>query len=136
MDSLLDELILFLRLAQGFKERLLLQDRDRALVLAASCAQLNQMPTIAEFCRRLILQNNHGHMVKKWTSMAFALKDADFIHFLKQIRRKLPVEAAEGKLIEIGYECDVKRSDYDNDTQYVAAIMGVDAEWLDEHFTV
>ena len=134
MNSLLDELVLFIRLAQGFKERLKLQDRDRALVLAASCASLNQMPTVAEFCRRLILQNNHGHMVRKWTSMAYALDDPDFIHFLKQIRRKLPVEAAESKLIELEYYCDVRREDYDDDTAYVAAVMGVDAEWLDEHF--
>lgn len=134
MNSLLDELVLFLRLAQGFKDRLLLQDRDRALVLAASCASLNQMPTVAEFCRRLILQNNHGHMVKKWPSMDFALRDDDFIHFLKQIRRKLPVEFAESKLIELGYECDVRRNDYENDKEYVAAVMGVDSEWLDDHF--
>ena len=134
MDSLLDEMVLFLRLAQGFKERLLMQDRDRALVLAASCASLYQMPSVAEFCRRLILLNNHGHMVRKWSSMAAALEDADFVHFLKQIRRKLPVEAAESKLIQTGYECDVRRDDYENEKEFVAAVMGVDADWLDENF--
>ena len=130
----MDEMVLFLRLANGFKERLLMQDRDRALVLAASCAALYQMPSVAEFCRRLILQNNHGHMVRKWTSMAGALGDPDFIHFLKQIRRKLPVEAAESRLLQTGYECDIRRDDYPDEKDYVAAIMGVDAQWLDENF--
>ncbi len=134
MNSLLQELILFLRLAQCFKDRLKLQDRDRALVLAASCASVNQMPSVAEFCRRLVLQNNHGHMVRKWDSMAMALGDADFIHFLKQLRRKLPVEVAESKLVEFGYQCDVRREDYQDDTDFVAAVMGVDSEWLNEHF--
>lgn len=135
MNTLLGELILFLRLAQAFKDRLLLPDRDRALVLAASCAELNQMPPVAEFCRQLILQNNHGHMVRKWTSMAEALKDSDFLHFLRQIQRKLPIEVAECKLAEIGYQCDVKREDYDSDQAFVAAVMGVDLEWLQRRFS-
>ena len=135
MNSLLNELILFLRLAQAFNDRLLLPDRDRALVLAACCAELNQMPPVAEFCRQLILQNNRGHMVRKWNSMGDALQNADFVHFLRQIQRKLPVEAAESKLLEIGYNCDVKRKDYESDQQFVAAVMGVDADWLNEKFS-
>ena len=134
MEAILNELVLFLRLAHGFKQRLKLQDRDRALVLAASCAAVNQMPSVAAFCRQLILKNNAGHMLRRWTSMDEALQDPDFIHFLKQVRRKLPVEAAEGMLIETGYECDVQRDDYSSDKSYVAAVMGLDAEWLDDHF--
>ena len=134
MNSLLEELVLLLRLAQAFKDRLLLPDRDRALVLAASCAALIQMPSVAEFCRQLILQNNHGHMVRKWDSMEEAIKDPDFQHFLKQIQRKMPLEAAESKLLEIGYHCDVQRKDYQNDQSFVAAVMGVDSQWLNERF--
>jgi len=134
MNTLLDELILFLRLANGFKDRMMLLDRDRALVMAASCAALHQMHDVAEFCRQLILQNNHGHMVKKWNTMAEALADADFIHFLKQIRRKLPVEVAESRLVETGYECDVKRDDYSSDSEFVAAVMGIDSDWLKDKF--
>lgn len=134
MNTLLDELILFLRLANGFKERMMLLDRDRALVMAASCAALNQMHAVAEFCRQLILQNNHGHMVRKWNSMSHALEDADFIHFLKQIRRKLPVEVAETRLVDTGYHCDVKRGDYKSDNDFVAAVMGIDGQWLLNNF--
>ena len=134
MSVLLKELVLFLRLAQGFKDRLRLQDRDRALVMAASCAELNQMPSVAAFCRKLILQNNHGHMVRRWPTMAVALQESDFMHFLRQVRRKLPIEAAEAQLIEIGYYCDVQRKDYPDDYAYVAAVMGVDSDWLDENF--
>ena len=93
------------------------------------------MPPVAEFCRQLILQNNHGHMVRKWNSMAEALKDSDFLHFLRQIQRKMPLEAAESKLVEIGYHCDVKREDYDSDQEYVAAVMGVDLDWLEKRFS-
>ena len=134
MEGILDELVLFLRLAQGFKQRLKLQDRDRALVIAASCAAVNRMPSIAAFCRQLVLKNNAGHMLRRWSTMDLALQDPDFIHFLKQVRRKLPVEGAEGMLIETGYECDVRKADYSTDKKYVAAVMGLDSEWLDDHF--
>ena len=73
-------------------------------------------------------------MVRRWPSMGQALQDADFIHFLRQLRRKLPVEAAEIKLIETGYHCDVKREDYSDDKEFVAAVMGIDMEWLDDNF--
>lgn len=134
MEGLLHELVLFLRLAEGFKQRLKLQDRDRALVLAASCAEFNQMRSVAAFCRQMVLKNNAGHMLRRWPTMADALKDADFVHFLKQIRRKMPVEGAECMLIETGYECDVRRDDYPSDKKFVVAVMGLDAEWLDDHF--
>lgn len=134
MEGILNELVLFVRLAQGFKQRLKLQDRDRALVIAASCAAVNQMPSIAAFCRQLVLKNNAGHMLRRWDTMDEALQDYDFIHFLKQVRRKLPVEGAESMLIETGYEDDVCRKDYGSDKSYVAAVMGLDSEWLDDHF--
>jgi hypothetical protein len=133
-NGLLTELILFLRLANGFRERLRMADRDRALVIAACCAELNQMPAVAEFCRQLILQNNHGHMVRRWPTMGDALQHPDFVHFLRQLRRKMPLEAAEVHLIQTGYRCDVQRPDYADDKEYVAAVMGIDCEWLDENF--
>ena len=52
----------------------------------------------------------------------------------KQVRRKLSPERGEAQLIDLGYDCDVRRTDYDNNEEYAAAVMGVDAAWLAENF--
>ena len=108
-----EEMILFLRVAQAYKNRLQMSDRDRALVLAGTCAHVMQMPSVAEFCRQLVLQNNQGHMLRKYDSYAHAVEDSDFGVFLKQVRRKLSPERAEAQLIELDYHCDVRQSDYE-----------------------
>jgi len=59
------EIVIFARLAQAFKNRLQMQDRDRALVMTGVCASMLEMEVIANFCRRLILKNNPGHMIKR-----------------------------------------------------------------------
>ena len=134
MVNQLQELVLFLRLAQAFKNRLQMSDRDRALVLAGTYASMLGMHPVAEFCRKLILQNNHGHMLRKWPTFAKAIEEPDFATFLKQVRRRFPTERAETQLVELGYECDVRKADYDTTEEFVAAIMGVDSQWLNEHF--
>ena len=134
MNDLLSELVLYLRLAQAFKNRLQMSDRDRALVMAGTCAATYNMHSVAAFCRKLILQNNHGHMVRKWPTFSDALEDADFLHFLRQIHRRISIERAETQLIEYGYRCDVKLNDYDDEQAYVAAVMGIDVDWLAENF--
>ena len=111
-----------------------LQDRDRALVMTGVCAAMLEMEVIASFCRQLILKNNPGHMVKRYESFSEALRAEDFVTFLKQVRRKLPTEKAENLLVEFGYQCDVKRRDYDDPNVYIAAIMGVDYAWMNENF--
>ena len=128
------ELVIFARLAQAFKNRLQMQDRDRALVMAGVCASMLEMEVIANFCRQLILKNNPGHMLKKFPSFQEALRTEDFVTFLKQVRRKLPTEKAENLLVDFGYHCDVKRRDYDDPDVYIAAVMGVDFEWMKENF--
>ena len=134
MESPIDELILYLRLAQAFKNRMQPSDRDRALVLAGVKACGLRMLPVAGFCRQLILQNNHGHMVRKWDTFDEALDDGDFLHFLRQLNRKLPVERAETLLIDLGFSCDVSRADYADDMSFVAAVMGIDSDWLAENF--
>ncbi len=129
-----EELILYLRLAQAYRSKLQMSDRDRALVLAGTCAHVMQMPAVAEFCRQLILQNNQGHMLRKYESFGHAVEDPDFGVFLKQVRRKLSPERGESQLVELDYECDVRRSDYETDEEFTAAVMGVDAQWLQENF--
>ena len=134
MSDPFEELIIYLRAAQAFKNRLQMSNRDRALVLAGTCATLLSMPPIAAFCRKVILQHNHGHMLRKYDSFSKATEDPDFGVFLKQVRRKLSPEQAEAQLIALDYHCDILPSDYPTKAEYAAAVMGVDAEWLQDHF--
>lgn len=130
-----NELIIYLRAAQAFKDRLRMSDRDRALVMAGTCASVLQMKPIAGFCRQLVLQHNQGHMLRKYESFSNALEDPDFGVFLKQVRRKLSPEHAESQTVTLGYECDVLPTDYSTKTEYAAAVMGVDAQWIKDHFS-
>ena len=128
------ELSIFANLAQAFKAKLMMQDRDRALVMVGVCASMMQMTEIANFCQKLILQNNRGHMLKRYDSFEEALQAEDFVTFLKQVRRKLPTERAETLIDELGYFCEVKRKDYDDPDVYAAALLGVDFDWVKENF--
>jgi len=135
--SMLDpfqELILYLRIAQAFKNRLQMSDRDRALVMSGTCASVLQMNSIANFCRKLILQNNQGHMLRHYETFAEALDDSDFGVFVKQVRKKLPPEAIEANLQTMGYRCEVLPSDYETKLEFAAAVMGIDAAWLTANF--
>jgi hypothetical protein len=128
------EIVIFARLAQAFKNRLQMQDRDRALIMVGVCASMLEMEVIANFCRQLILKNNPGHMLKRYENFSQALRTEDFITFLRQVRRKLATEKAETMLVDFGYQCDVRRRDYDDPDVYIAAIMGVDYQWMKENF--
>ena len=129
------ELIIFARLSQAFKSRLMMQDRDRALIMVGVCSSMLQMHEIANFCQQLILQNNRGHMLKRYENFEEALTCEDFVTFLKQVRRKLPTERAETQLEELGYKCDVRRRDYTDPDVFIAAVLGVDFEWVKENFS-
>lgn len=134
MSDPFDEMIIYLRAAQAFKNRLQMSNRDRALVLAGTCACLLQMKPVADFCRQLVLQNNHGHMLRKYETFHDATEDSDFGVFLKQVRRKLMPEHAESQLVSLDYHCDVRPTDYPTREEFAAAVMGVDLEWLEDHF--
>lgn len=134
MVEIVKELVLYLRLAQAFKQKRRMPDRDRALVLAGTCAAILKMNSVDDFCRKIILQNNHGHMMKRWDSFAEAIHMEDFGIFVKQLRRRFPIERAENFLLQLKYVCDVVREDYDSDEAFAAAVMGVDHEWLTENF--
>ena len=134
MTDPFDDLILYLRVAQAFKNRLQMSDRDRVLVLAGTNASLLQMNGVANFCRELILQNNQGHMLRKYEDFRSATEDPDFGVFLKQVRRKLSRETAEAQLVTLDYHCDVRPTDYPTQLEFAAAVMGVDGVWLEDNF--
>lgn len=128
------ELILYLRLSQAFKDRRKMQDRDKALVIVGTCASMMQMRAIEKFCRSVILQRNHGHMIKRWDSFTEALEYEDFHLLLKQIRKKLSVEAVEDLLEEYDYRCSARKSEHDSNESFAAAVLGIEYDWLIENF--
>jgi hypothetical protein len=128
------ELILYLRLSQAFKERRKMQDRDKALVIGGTCASLMQMKAVENFCRSVILQRNHGHMLKRWDSITEALEYEDFHLLLKQIKKKYPEDVAEDLLEEFDYRCRVKISDHKSNESFAAAVLGIEYDWMIENF--
>lgn len=111
-----------------------MQERDKALVICGTCASLMGMKTIENFCRSVVLQRNHGHMLKRWSSFTEAMEYEDFHLLLKQIRKKLPEETAIELLEEFDYQCDVRKEDHDSNESFAAAVLGIEYEWLIENF--
>ena len=124
----------YLHLARAMWKKRLMPDRDRILVLAGVTAVALELYPIANYCRYLILQNNQGHMVRRWATMKIALTDPDFHQFVKQLLRRFPTEKAESMLKEHGIELANERSTYYSDAEYVAAIMDVEPQWLVNEF--
>ena len=111
-----------------------MQDRDKALVIGGTCASLMEMKAIEKFCRSVILQRNHGHMLKRWETITEAMEYEDFHLLVKQIRKKLPEETAIELLEEFDYRCDVRKEDHKSNESFAAAVLGIDYDWLMEHF--
>ncbi len=134
MPGTIHELATFLHLAQTFWRQKKMSDRDRLLVLGGSLASESGLSRIAAYCRQLVLQNNHGHMIRRWDSFAQALGDEDFMHFLRQLRRRFPLEKAESILSSFDIQLANERATYFTDEEYAAAILGVDLDWLAQEF--
>ena len=111
-----------------------MQDRDKALVVGGACASLMQMPAIEKFCRSVVLQRNHGHMLKRWDSITEAMEYEDFHLLLRQIRRKISEERALEILEEYQYHCPVKIADHKSNESFAAAVLGLEYQWLIENF--
>jgi len=134
MSDYCNQMINYLKLSQAYRQRSMLPDRHRALLLAAVQAQLSGFRTIAEFCKKQILQTNPGHLLRKFSNMAEALEDTDFEYFADQLRKKIPPDKVELLLTNLGYCSELNRSDYNSDYEFAAAIVGVDAQWIDQNF--
>ena len=87
---------------------------------------------IAANCRRLVLEHNPNHLVRRWASIGEAMQEEDFLCFLKQIQRRYPQEKAERMLHSLGIELGNERAVYDSDLEYAAALMGTTPEQLEE----
>jgi hypothetical protein len=128
MSEPIDLLATYLYLAKSAWKRLRMLDRDRLLVISGFIASEMKLQRISGHCRSLILDNNPGHMIRRWTDFKSALADTDFLHFLKQVQRRFPQEKAEVMLANLGIDRANERDLYFTDEEYVAAVIGLPLE--------
>lgn len=100
------------------------------LVLAGVEAANLCLKRLENHCRIEILNNNPRHLIGKWETIGEALLDDEFLAFLKNLRRKYPVERAERLLDSLGIEIGNERDAYFTDNEYAAAILGLEVNAL------
>lgn len=135
MAEAIDDLAVYLHLAKAAWKKLQMQDRDRLLVIGGAFASEIGLPSIAQYCRLLILRNNPGHMVRKWPNFRLAMEDGDFLYFIKQVHRRFPIEKAESMLEGLGIDRANERATYYSDLEYAAAILGLDIPALERELS-
>ncbi len=124
----------YLHLAQASQSRRRPHIRDRLLVLAAVVATRSGLARIAAYCRRLVLEHNPRHVIGRWETVAAALAEPEFLHFLRHLERRFPPEQAESMLGSLGIERGREREAYFTDEEYAAALLKVTPATLDELF--
>jgi hypothetical protein len=134
MSKPIDLLGMYLHLARASELRRRPHIRDRLLVVAGTLAEQCHEPRIAEYCRHQVLQRNPRHLLRRWPTIAAALEEDDFLHYLKQLQRRYPLEKAEQMLSNLNIEMAHERETYFNDEEYAAALLGVTPETLREMF--
>lgn len=128
MSEPVDLLGLYLHLARASRQRMRPHVADRLLVLAGTIAARMKLHDIAAYCRRLVLQHNPNHLVRRWATLDAALADSDFLHFLRLQQRRYPQERAERMLLTLGIDMAQERAAYFSDAEYAAALLGTTPE--------
>ena len=124
----------FLHLARASQQRLRPHVRDRLLVIAASQATRLELTRVAAHCRHLVLAHNPQHMIGNYSTVAEALDDSDFLHLLKQLQRRFPLEEAERLLVSLGIEQGREWETYYSAEEYAAALLGETPQSLAERY--
>jgi len=127
-------LAVYLHLARASELRRRPHVRDRLILLSAVIAADNGLKRIAAYCRHRVLEHNPHHLVRRWPTMDEALRDPEFIHFLRHLQRRFPPETAERMLETLGIELGRERQAYYSDEEYAASLLGVTKQTLDETF--
>lgn len=125
MSGTADMLGMYLHLARASGLRRRPQVRDRLLILAGTEAVEMALPRIAETCRRLVLEHNPQHLVKRWPTLEAAMREEDYQIFLRQLRRRYPREKVEELVRSLGIELGRERETYYSDEEYAAALLGL-----------
>jgi hypothetical protein len=134
MPDAVDTLATYLHLARASGLRRRPQVRDRLLVLAAVAAAKAGLPRIAAYCREDVLQHNPRHLVQRWGTVADALRDPEFQHFLNHLEKRYSLEAADRMMQNLAIDRARERETYYSDEEYAAALLGSSLEQLGERF--
>ncbi len=132
MSESADILAVYLHLASASRRRRRIHVHDRLLVVAASIAAMAHLPRIAAYCKRTILEHNPRHLIRRWDTVEEALEDPDFLHLLRSIQRRYPLEKAESLLDSLGIDRACERNTYYSDEEYAAALLGTTLKELED----
>jgi hypothetical protein len=134
MPDAVESLAIYLHLARASEMRRRPHVRDRLLVMAAVAATKAGLPRIAAYCRQRVSEHNSKHILRRWPTVASALRDPEFQRFLTHLEKRYSHEQAEGLLESLGIELGRERDAYFSDEEYTASIAGITLERLDEMF--
>jgi hypothetical protein len=134
MPDSVDILATYLHLARASGLRRRPHVRDRLLILAAVAATKAGLPRIAAYCRQDILEHNPRHLVGRWRTVADALRDPDFQHFLNHLEKRYSLEEADRMMNTLALDRARERETYYSDEEYAAALLGSSLEQLGERF--
>lgn len=114
--------LMFAQLAAVSAERGQTTGRDRFLILAGISATRAGWPQVAARCHDLVVTGTPRHLLRRYSSFAEALRDADFEQFHRQLRRFCSPERAEHLLSELGLDAETD-SDVPADAAWVLQIL-------------
>jgi hypothetical protein len=114
----------YLHLARASQQRVRPHVRDRLLVIAATLAAQLQLPRVAAHCRQTVLAHNPHHVIGNYATLEEALEDGDFLHLLKQLQRRFPLEEAERMLASLGIDQGREWDAYFTAEEYAASLLG------------
>ena len=134
MFDAVDSLAIYLHLARASGMRRRPQVRDRLLVMAAVAATKAGLPRIAAYCREDVLRNNPRHLVQRWGTVADALRDPEFQHFLHHLEKRYSIDAADRMMQNLAIDRAQERQTYYSDEEYAAALLGSSLDQLAERF--
>jgi hypothetical protein len=124
----------YLHLARASGMRRRPDVRVRLLVLAAVAAAYGSLGRIAAHCRQLVLEHNPRHTIGRWETVELALSEEDFLHFLRHLEKRYPLEQAERMLNTLGLDLVNERNAYYSDEEYAASLLNITQERLTELF--
>jgi hypothetical protein len=123
--DIIEHLGTYLHLARAAELRRQPLVRDRLLLLAGLLAAGDaELAPIAACCRERILENNPGHMVSRWPTLAEGRSQPDLAGLVEQLLRRYAPEQAEQLLVQLGIERGAERAAYFSDGEYAAALLG------------
>lgn len=130
MTSPVDLLGMYLHLARAAAQRQRPLVRDRLLFLAAAISADLRLPAVAACCRAKVLENNPGHLLKRWNTIDEASDHDDFIALRRQLVKKYPPERVEQLMQSLRISWQSERAAYYSDEEYAAALLGLTVEDL------